>query len=248
MKIISQLIISLIAVSAISSNAALYDRGNGMIYDSTQNITWMQDRNYAQSSGYDADGRMTWVEASAWVESLAYGGFSDWRLPSAKLNGSTGCQAFGYFAYQLCPGYINGTNDLSFNNTRSEVGHLYTELGNLSNYSPTGTYYDYNQWSGWNNLSFVDPLTNQSASFVNLFGSGAGFWESESYQGDASSAWVFSGVRGFHGYEAKNSLNVFTWAVRDGDVLAANEVPVPAAAWLMGTGLIGLVGVARRKK
>jgi hypothetical protein len=28
----------------------------------------------------------------------------------------------------------------------------------------------------------------------------------------------------------------------------ASPVPVPAAAWLFGSGLIGLVGVARRKK
>ena len=27
-----------------------------------------------------------------------------------------------------------------------------------------------------------------------------------------------------------------------------NEVPIPAAAWLFGTGLLGLIGVARRKK
>jgi len=27
-----------------------------------------------------------------------------------------------------------------------------------------------------------------------------------------------------------------------------NPVPVPAAVWLFGSGLIGLVGVARRKK
>ena len=35
------------------------------------------------------------------------------------------------------------------------------------------------------------------------------------------------------------------WAVQSGDVGA---VPVPAAVWLFGSGLLGLVGVARRKK
>ena len=29
-----------------------------MIYDSDLGITWLQDANYAETSGYDADGRM----------------------------------------------------------------------------------------------------------------------------------------------------------------------------------------------
>lgn len=36
----------------------------------------------------------------------------------------------------------------------------------------------------------------------------------------------------------------YGWAVRSGDSFA---VPIPAAAWLFGSGLIGLVGMARRK-
>lgn len=39
--------------------------------------------------------------------------------------------------------------------------------------------------------------------------------------------------------------NLSTWAVQSGDVSA---VPVPTAAWLFGSGLIGLIGIARRKK
>jgi len=35
------------------------------------------------------------------------------------------------------------------------------------------------------------------------------------------------------------------WAVHDGDISA---VPAPAAVWLFGSGLLGLVGIARRKK
>jgi hypothetical protein len=33
-----------------------------------------------------------------------------------------------------------------------------------------------------------------------------------------------------------------------GDCAAAPEVPVPAAAWLMGSGLVGLAGIARRRR
>lgn len=49
-----------------SANATLIDRGNGMIYDSDQALTWLQDANYAKTSGYDADGRMTWDAATTW--------------------------------------------------------------------------------------------------------------------------------------------------------------------------------------
>jgi hypothetical protein len=35
-----------------------------------------------------------------------------------------------------------------------------------------------------------------------------------------------------------------TWAVRPGDVSA---VPVPAAVWLFGSGILSLIGLASRK-
>jgi hypothetical protein len=65
-----------------NASATLIDRGNGMIYDSRQNLTWLQDTNYAKTSGYDADGLMNWNDATAWVSNLDYGGYSDWRLPN----------------------------------------------------------------------------------------------------------------------------------------------------------------------
>ena len=95
--------LALIGLSALtlSANAALYDRGNGLIYDDVLDITWLQDANYAQTSGYaasnaigvphsistniQADGRMGWNAASTWAAQLEYGGYDDWRLPSANL-------------------------------------------------------------------------------------------------------------------------------------------------------------------
>ena len=46
-------------------------------------------------------------------------------------------------------------------------------------------------------------------------------------------------------YYAGDNPESITWLLYRGDVSA---VPVPAAAWLFGSGLLGLIGVARRKK
>lgn len=76
--------LALAAVGLLSSGAAqaaLHDRGGGLIYDDVLDITWLADANYAQTSGYDSDGRMDWNTATAWAAGLSYGGYDDWRLP-----------------------------------------------------------------------------------------------------------------------------------------------------------------------
>jgi len=126
-----------LCITAVSSHATLWDRGGGLIYDDELNITWLQDANYAMTSGYDTDGRMTWDEAMHWVDSLIYQGYDDWRLPTAlNQDGSGPC----------------GTG---FDCTGSEMGHLYyTELGNpiggpMSNTGPFGaTLQLHFYWSG----------------------------------------------------------------------------------------------------
>src|SRR5678815_2771735 len=71
-----------------SAQAALIDRGNGLIYDTVLNITWMQDVALAQTLGADSDGLFDWSGANAWAQQLVYGGYDDWRLPTLKpVNG-----------------------------------------------------------------------------------------------------------------------------------------------------------------
>ena len=68
-----------------------------MIYDDDLDITWLQDANYAQTSGHDADGRMSWDNAVAWADGLSYEGYNDWRLPTLNPVNDT---AFDYnFTY-----------------------------------------------------------------------------------------------------------------------------------------------------
>jgi hypothetical protein len=65
------------------AQAELFDRGGGLIYDSDLKITWLADANYARTSGYDADGLMNFSAANTWAAGLSYGGYDDWRLPTA---------------------------------------------------------------------------------------------------------------------------------------------------------------------
>ncbi len=56
------------------AGAALHDRGGGLIYDDSQNITWLQNANLAGST-------MDWETAISWADSLLIQGYDDWRLP-----------------------------------------------------------------------------------------------------------------------------------------------------------------------
>jgi hypothetical protein len=57
--------------------------------------------------------------------------------------------------------------------------------------------------------------------------------------GNVGAAWT-----AFDGTPYSEKFNV----TLNGVAAVVPEVPVPAAVWLFGSGLIGLVGVARRKR
>lgn len=102
-----------------TSQAALIDRGGGLIYNDILNITWLADANYAKSNGYDVDGKMSWTSAMAWAATLSYFDsvrgvtYTDWRLPITEyISGVGPCLGGG------CPG--------------SEMGQLMYLEGGLS--------------------------------------------------------------------------------------------------------------------
>ena len=213
----------------LDGNAATFEA----YYDTTLDITWLADANI---NGID-----NWQNQKDWAASLALGGFTDWRLPTnTPLNGSTYNTVFSN----------NGTTDNATATTTtdgtdggwrdgagdpvSEMGHMYyVTLGNLGVCIPNGggSTTSCNTQSGFGLSNTADFLNVQSSNY----------WSGSAL--DSSGAWLFFTLNGRQDIRNKNS-NLFAWAVRSGDV---STVPVPAAVWLFGSGLLGLIGVARRK-
>ena len=236
-------VIGLMAGLAASgvAQAALWDRGGGLIYDDVLDVTWLQDASYAETSGYDVNGVMSWSRAMAWADQLTYGGFSNWRLPTVNpINGS---------AYDFNLSY-DGSTDYSYNisapgtvyagGTGSELAYMYYNnlLGNEPAYNPDGSANP--DWSLVVSPSFVDAATGETRAFQNL---GSWFyWSGTEYALDPSVvAWGFLNHYGLQAGDFKVWGSGLAWAVRPGDV------PLPGAGLLLASALVGLGWAHRRR-
>ena len=166
MKAVAATALTVVGLMVTSgAEAALVTRlGGKAIYDDVANLTWLQDANYAKTSGYDADGLINWDQANAWAGSLNIDGVTGWRLPGGPMLGF-------------------GTNQ-----TASEMGNLfYNVLGGMewttigtthnANYNLFKNVQFGNYWSGvefdssnaWNFYFNVGRKYNRYKS-TNLFG------------------------------------------------------------------------------
>lgn len=215
--------IYLCCITPFLAQASLHDRGNGLIYDDVLNVTWLQDANYAKTSGYDADGQMTWNDAQTWVSGLTYGGYSDWRLSDVNPVNTV-------LSY-------DGTSDVGYNITsvNSELAYMfYVNLGNSALYDTAG-----NPTGGCSTPATCltnTGLFNNLQSFV--------YWSGVELASDAAKAWSFNNQEGLQNFDSKGA-QFFAWAVRSGDI---TPVPVPAAIWLFVSGFVGLFGFRQQQQ
>lgn len=206
-------------------------------YDTTLNITWLADANYAQTNNYsgaNGQGLMTWSVANTWATSLNYMGVMGWRLPTMVDTGMPGCD--GAYAGTDC-----GSNVLTTSGTTvySEMASMfYDTLGVLAVCSPASVAPPCIVQSGWG-LTNTGPFSKLQDSI---------YWTGLEDASDTRYAWVFNFETGVQGSSGRGGT-AFGWAVHDGDVgVAVPSVPLPAAAWLFGSGLFGLLGVSRKRR
>ena len=208
-------------VLATPAHAFLINRGmdtlgNRLIYDDDRDITWYDFSNVAN----------LWQSQVNWASGLSvtFGSttYDDWRLPSTV----DGPYVWSY----------DGTTSYGYNNTSSEMGHLfYTELGNLGFSAIDGT----NPQPGWG-------LTN-TGDFQNL--AAIVYWSGTEYAPNTLYAWLFN-FNGGDQYADNKDFNLYALAVRSGDVVAAEAVPEPTTIALLGIGLamMTVYGAKRRRQ
>ena len=203
------------------ASASLIVRDGGMVYDDVLDITWLQDANYAKTSGYDANGLMTWDESITWADSLVYGGYDDWRLFNGAYD-DTNCSS----------SYKNPDLYFGSNCTASELGHVFYEDFNLA----ADQSIEMATGEGLNNLNLFKNVQNSS------------YWSGSTFSWMTNTAGFFTTLYGAQSI-AGTSGNMYAWAVRDGDVAGGNvsEVPEPTSLAIFGLGLLGL-GIRRTKK
>jgi len=139
---ITLLLLAVVVGFSMPANATLIDRGTGMIYDTDQGITWLQDANYAATSGYDDDGDMNWEIAMEWANQLEYGGYEDWRLPNTPGT-TSGFISEGEMGHLYWNEGINSSSPNPFLNIQSDWYWYGTETASDPSYSWEFAMYEY---------------------------------------------------------------------------------------------------------
>ncbi len=216
-------------------------------YDTVLNLTWLQDANLAGTA-------MTWEDASDWAASLdPYGsGITGWSLPVIRfpVDGTEEDDFdLSYIGTEDWGDNVSAPGTLYAGSTSSEMAHMfYNTLGNKSTCDPLlSTVSTCVPQAGWG-LSNEGPFSNIVADGN---WSGSLFAPDEDYIDSADHFWVFDLAVGdqyaMDVYGAR-PIKLSAWAVHDGDVgTPVPVVPVPAAAWLLGSALGMLSWIKRRR-
>ncbi len=173
---------------------------------------------------YDPSANLTWLaDANAGAGSVFDNGFSPADGAMTWGNATdwvAGLSVGGIGGWRLAN--TDTSCSTTYNCTGSEMGNLfYNTLGNTAQPGPSEK---------------TGPFSNaRSAVF---------YWTATEYALNHGRVWYFNMHFGSQGLIYK-SASGRAWAVHSGNVIS---VPEPSTVWLFGSGLIGLIGLARRQR
>lgn len=218
-------------ICAIPAQAKLVDRGGGLLYDDVLGVTFLQDANYALTTGYSAPGvniktgQMTWAAANTWAKTLVYHNpanntdYIGWQLASnSPVNGAS-------FNYTVAK---DGSTDLSFNISSPNSMLMYMYYVNLG---LTGLFdKDGFQTATWgvNRNGVLPPDKKADIGLIRNLQTDI-YWSATPYDATPGEAFVGSMSGGGQGHQLQ-SKEYFAWAVNKGDVAA---LPTSATVCLL---------------
>lgn len=249
----------LLSLSSLPSHATLTAHsvnGANVVYDDIANITWLADANLlgtlfgsmGQSAVIQAikaaspsitdgtgivhtvvnkdfsnsyAGAASWYGAKAFVgylNSINYAGSSVWTLPSAGISPVSG-----------------------FNQTSGQFGQLfYNTLGGSANAGIPDTGYFTAESAAYHDDSSNDDEHADSHSEDDS--ASRTYWQDTELNNNLRKAWQFDMANGFQNTAKKSSAKSYIWAFVPGNLVS---VPLPSAAWMMLSGVIGFLGLKR---
>jgi len=211
---------SIIALLAVLTTSGA---AQASLIDKGSGLIYDIDLNITWLANANINGAMTWSQANAWAASLNVAGVSGWRLPTVTDTGVPGCG--------IATAYSGGDCGYNVDTATGEMAHLfYDELGNKALFDTSGT-----RQAGAGPVN-TSPFTNLESYY---------YWYGTESALSNVDAWTFRTTHGYQGTANKENDLFYALAVHSGEV---TTVPVPATLWFLGSGLFGLIGVARRKR
>jgi len=210
-------------VISLSSQAALV----GVLPATSSGTDWQ--------AVYDNDGDISWT--------------ANTNLAASNTFGVTGIDPAGWMTWAKANEWIGAMNTasyLGFNDWRLPVTQQPDATCDLQTDDvPPQGFFSGCTGSEMGHLSNVEGVTSAAPGLFSNNNLGQGrYWSGTEFAPSTFSAWTFNFATGKQ-FTSVKTTPTFALAVRSGNVSA---VPVPAAVWLFGSGLIGLLGLAHRQR
>lgn len=248
------LIAASVALSAFSLNAqaaltSYTSGGKDVVYSSVSNVTWTKDANLLGSM-ITSQGFSTVVNNILSISPAItntpnfFSPTGTYTLTSSDFSSNGQVTWFGAMAFVK---YLNSTNYGSSNQWRlpnvanTAIGYNTATNGATAGDELVELFYSELGGSVARNIPNTATFDNEQANL---------YWSGTEYAGGPESVWFFDNSFGIQSYRGKNNL-YYAWAVSPGQIATSSTpsaVPVPAVAWLFGSGLVGLAGLRRRKQ
>ncbi|MDP8567580.1 Lcl domain-containing protein [Methylophilus aquaticus] len=242
----SSLAAATLALSAFSLNAhatltSYTSAGVDVVYSSVSDVTWTKDANLL--------GSMIAADSSVINKILAASSNNYGSLAYTVSANDFSTTELGRTSWYGANAFISYLNSISYagSNQWRLPGVVNTSIG--TNTATNGTIAGdelvelfYSELSGTANSAMPKTATFDNERVA--------YWSGTEHAVLSGRAWYFTTANGRQDRNFNNN-RFYAWAVTSGQITTTatpSAVPVPAAALLFGSGLVGLAGLRRRKQ